>query len=315
MIQTMGSWGTRMDGSMHPAVSNFDKQVPYSPQPDNWKAFYQDGAYINNNLALTGGTDKFGFRMSYSNNQATGILPNNAMNRNSIDFKMNGQLNTVFSTELGFSYANTVARNFYSQGRYYFGGGQNLGFNTYYLPRNIDTKDWYATYRAADNTPDFTHAYGNLSAVVNAFSRFDKNNFYRNENSILAYTQLKAQVTPWLDFSARANVNYYKIFTEEKNLGNEKDNRGGYYGIGGNYSNDYTLLFMGHATKSFNDDFSADFRLINEIYGNRQGESYSANSNGGLSVPNQFFLGNSVNNIQNNIRYGYTKPSSRLFFN
>lgn len=309
MIQTMGSWGTRMDGSLHPAVSNFDKKVPYSPQPDNWKVFYQDGAYINNNLALTGGTDKFGFRMSYSNNQATGTLPNNAMARNAVDFKMNGQLNKVFSTELGVSYANTVARNFYSQGRYYYGGGQNLGFNTYYLPRNIDTKDWYATYRAADNTPDFNHAYGNLSAVVNAFSRFDKNNYYRHENSILAYTQLKAQVTPWLDFSARANINYYKIFTEEKNLGNEKDNRGGYYSVGGNYSNDYTLLFMGHATKTFNDDFSADLRVINETYGNRQGESYSASSNGGLSVPNQFFLGNSVNNIQNNIAYGYTKPS------
>lgn len=310
MIKTMGSWGPRMDGSMHPAVSNYDKMVPYSPQPDNWKVFYQNGSYINNNLVLSGGGEKFGYRMSYSNNHTKGMLPNNEMDRNSIDFKMNGSLNKVFSTELGLAYANTVAKNFYSQGRYYYGGGQNLGFNTYYLPRNIDTKDWYATYRAADNTPDFTHAYGNLSAVVNAFSRFDKNNFYRHENSVLAYTQLKAQVAPWLDFSARANVNFYKIFTEEKNYGNETGNKGGYYGVGGNYSTDYTLLFMGHATKSFmNEDLTADFRLVNEVYGNRQGESYKANTNGGLSVPNQFFLGNSVNNIQNNIGYTLNRPS------
>jgi iron complex outermembrane recepter protein len=309
MIQTMGSWGQRMDGSMHPAVSNYDKMVPYSPQPDNWRVFYQDGKYVNNNIALTGGSDKFGYRFSYSNNYTKGMLPNNDMKRNAFDFKMNGQLNKVFSTEFGIAYANTNARNFYSQGRYYYGGGQNLGFNTYYLPRNIDTKDWYATYRAEDNTPDYTHAYGNLSSVVNAFSRFDKNNFYRHENSLIGFTQLKAQVAPWLDFSARANVNYYKIHTEEKNMGNEKGNRGGYYGVGGNYTTDYTLLFMGHATKAFNEDFTADFRLVNEIYGNRQGESWSASTNGGLSVPNQFFLGNSVNNIQNNYKYGLSKPS------
>ena len=137
MIKTMGSWGPRMDGSMHPAVSNYDKMVPYSPQPDNWKVFYQNGSYVNNNLVLSGGGEKFGYRMSYSNNHTKGMLPNNEMDRNSIDFKMNGSLNKVFSTELGLAYANTVAKNFYSQGRYYYGGGQNLGFNTYYLPRNI----------------------------------------------------------------------------------------------------------------------------------------------------------------------------------
>ncbi|MEO6069981.1 MAG: SusC/RagA family TonB-linked outer membrane protein [Chitinophagaceae bacterium] len=310
VIQTMGSWGQKMDGSMHPAVSNYDKMVPYSPQPDNWKVFYQNGSYVNNNVALSGGSDKFGFRFSYSNNFSKGMLPNNDLKRNSFDFKMNGQLNKVFSTEFGLAYANTVTRNFYSQGRYYYGGGQNLGFNTYYLPRNIDTKDWYATYRAADNTPDFTHAYGNLSAVVNAFSRFDKNNFYRYENSLLGFTQLKAQVAPWLDFSARANVNFYKIHTEEKNLGNDKNNKGGYYGIGGNYSTDYTMLFMGHATKSLmNNDLNLDFRLVNEVYGNRQGESWRASSNGGLSVPNQFFLGNSVNNVQSNYGYSVSHPS------
>lgn len=312
MIRTMGSWGPRYDGSMHPAVHNFDKMVPYVAQPDNWKVFYQDGQYVNNNVALNGGTEKFGFRLSYSNNYTKGALPNNALKRNAIDFKMNGQINKVFSTEMGLAYANTDAKNFFSMGRYFHSTGQNLGFNTYYLPRNIDTREWYATYRAADNTPDFTHAYSNLASVVNAFSRFDKNNYVRRENSLIGFTQLKAQVTPWLDFSARANVNFYKIATEEKNMGNDKDHKGGYYGIGGNSSTDYTLLFMGHATKSFmNNDLTADFRVVNEIYGNRQGESYSVNTSGGLSVPNQFLLGNSVNNIQSNYRYGITKPSKQ----
>lgn len=303
--QTMGSWGPKMDGSMHPAVSNFDKQVPYSPQPDNWKVFYQNGAYINNNVALSGASEKFNYRLSYSNNQTKGMLPNNAMSRNALDLKVGGELNKVFSTEFGASYANTVAKNFYSQGRYYYGGGQNLGFNTYYLPRNIDTRDWYATYRAADNTADYAHAYGNLANVIEAFSRFDKNNYYRHENSILSYLQLKAQINPWLDLTARGNVNFYKIFTEEKNRGNGTNNSGGYYASGGEYNTDYTALFIAHATKKvMNDDLGIDFRLVNEIYGNRQGERWGSSTNGGLSVPNQFFLSNSVNAINNNYYYG-----------
>lgn len=305
--KTDASWGPLMDGSLHPAAFNPKKMVPYSPQPNNWKTFYQDGNYINNNIAISSATDKFNYRLSYSNNYTNGLLPNNGMKRNSVDLKIGARLNKVFSTDFGISYSNTEAKNFFSQGRYYYGGGQNLAFNTYYLPRNIDFGDWYKTYRAPDNTPDYADTYANLGAAVNAFSRFDKNNYFRHENSILGYMQLKAQVNPWLDLSARGNFNFYKIRTEEKDYGNGTNNTGGYYSSGGSYTSDYTLLFMAHATKDvMNKDLNIDFRLYNEIYGDRLGESYGASTNGQLSVPNVFFLGNSSLNIQNQYYYGST---------
>ncbi len=301
-VATGYSWGPKMDGSLHPAPYDATKMVPFSPQPDAWMIFYQNGNYVNNNIALSGAGEKFNYRLSYSNNSSKGMLRNNGLKRNSVDLKVGAELNKVFSTELGISYANTNAKNFYGQGRYYHSGGQNLGFNTYYLPRNIDFNDWYANYRNADNS---TKSPGNsgLDRIVSAFARFDKNNYDKQENSLLGYTQIKAQVNPWLDFSGKLNVNFYKINYEEKNYGNDKNNKGGYYGVGGSYTTDYNLLFMGHATKKINEDLNLDFRIINEIYGNRLGESYSANTNGGLTVPNQFFLGNSLNSIQNNIKY------------
>lgn len=303
-----GSWGPKMDGSMHPAIWKPDSMVAYSPQPNNWKTFYQNGSYVNNHVALSGATEKFNYRLSYSNNYTKGMLPNNQMKRNSLDLNIGGELNKVFSTEFGASYSNTVAENFYSQGRYYYGGGQNLGFNTYYLPRNINSEDWYKTYRNADNSINYLG--GNFDNAINAFARFDKNNFSRNENSLLSYLQIKAQVAPWLDLSAKGNINLYKIYNEEKNFGNEVNNRGGYYSSGGQFNTGYNLLFMAHATKKvMNDDLSIDLRVLNEIYGNRQTESYGARTNGGLSVPNEFFLGNSVLNYQNNISYGIAKPS------
>ncbi|PSL47999.1 iron complex outermembrane receptor protein [Chitinophaga niastensis] len=304
--KTDASWGPVMDGSMHPAAYNPKRMLPYSPQPNNWKTFYQNANYVNNNVAISSATEKFNYRLSYSNNYTNGLLPNNAMKRNSLDLKVGAKLNNVFSTDFGISYANTVAKNFFSQGRYYYSGGQNLAFNSYYLPRNIDFADWHNTYRAADNTPDFADTYANLGAAVNAFSRFDKNNYYRHENSFLGYLQLKAQVNPWLDFSARGNINFYKIRTEEKDYGNGTNNVGGYYASGGTYSGDYTLLFMAHATKEvMNKDLNIDLRLYNEDYGDMMGENYGASINGQLSVPNRFFLGNSSMNIQNQYYYGY----------
>nr|WP_068890533.1 SusC/RagA family TonB-linked outer membrane protein [Pedobacter panaciterrae] len=301
--QTVGSWGPAMDGSMHPVMYDPSRMAPYSAKPDNWKTFYQNGNYINNNIAISGASDKFNYRLSYSNNSSKGMLPNNSLKRNAFDIKVGGDINQVFSTDIGISYANTKTSNYYSQGRYFYGGGQNLAFNTYYLPRNLDVADWYSTYRNADNSIK-PGAFGNLSSVVNAFSRFDKNNYTRSENSLLAYAQLKAQVTPWLDLSGRANINYLKISDEEKDYGNDKDNKGGYYSASGNYTTDYNLLFMAHATKkAMNNDLNIDLRILNEIYGNRLSENYGGSTNGGLTVPNQFFLGNSVNNPQNNIFY------------
>jgi len=315
---TVGSWGLVMDGSLHPVIYDHSRKAPYSPQPDNWKEFYQNGNFINNNIALSGANDKFNYRLSYSNNSSSGMLPKNGLKRNAFAIKVGGELNKVFSTEIGINYANTVTSNYYNQGRYAYGGGSNLAFNTYYLPRNLNYNDWKATYRNADNSINNSGAFGNLSSVIAAFSVFDKNNYRNNENSFLGYAQLKAQVTPWLDLSGRANVNFQKAYRETKNYGNDKNNVGGYYDSGGSYSTDYTLLFMAHASKKvLNNDLNIDFRILNEIYGNGLAENWGVSTNGGLAVPNQFFPANSVNSISNYYSYSYNgypgaqRPSMR----
>lgn len=300
---TSSNWGPAFDGSMHPAVYNKSIMVPYVAQPDNWKTFFQDGHYANNNLTLSGGSDKYNYRFSYSNTNDAGILPNNGLKRNALDVKLGGQINKVFSFETGIDYANTATTNYYNQSRYYWPTGQNIGFNVYYMPRNTNFAAWHATYRNPDNS---TKPDNGFSYVIGGFNYLDKNHYTNNENSFLGYSQLKAQVNPWLDFSARGNINYLKNFAETKNYGTGQFNSGGQYSVGGNYSSSYDVLLMGHAVKkAMNNDLSIDLRLLNEYYGNMLGESYSASTKGGLKVPNEFFLGNSVNDIATNKGYGY----------
>ncbi|GAB3354738.1 SusC/RagA family TonB-linked outer membrane protein [Arachidicoccus ginsenosidivorans] len=311
--RTVTNWGPKFDGTLHPAPWNPDTLVPYIAKPDNWKTFYNNGRYVNNNITLSGGSEKANYRISYSNTEDKGVLPNNKLKRNAVDMKFSGEMNKVFSVDMGVNYANTKVYNVWNQSRYFWTGGQNLGFNVYYVPRNTDFEQWHNTYRNPDNSTKpqpFTIGSGQGNAIVGGFSAMDKNNRVNTQNSLLAYLQLNAKVTPWLDLSAKGNINYYNQQFEEKDYGNGKDNSGGYYGTGGSYTTNYDVLFMAHATKKVN-DFNFDLRLLNEYYGNLKGETYGAHTNGGLKVPNQFFLGNSVQDLgtTSSINYGISYPS------
>jgi iron complex outermembrane receptor protein len=297
---TTYSFGPAYDGSLHPAIYDPSKMVPYVALPDNWKTFYQTGNYVNNNIAISGGNNGSTYRIAYSNTYADGLLPKNALKRNALTLKYMGKINKVFSTELGVTYSNTITQNYYDQSRYAYGGGTNLGFDVYYLPRNTDFAAWKNDYRNADNSlknVPIDGATGNW--IPNAFTKIDKDNYANRENSVLAYLLLKAQVNPWLDFSAQGNVNYYTQYNQTNNYGNDANNAGGQYAIGGSSTTTYDLMLIGHAVKKYmHDDLSVDFRLFNEYYGNRLSQNYFASTDGGLLVPNQFSLSNSVNSLK-----------------
>lgn len=306
-VQTSYSFGPKMDGSMHPAIYDQSRLVPYSPQADNWKTFFQDGRYVNNNVALSGGGENVTYRFSYSNLRNDGTLPNNQVRRNNFDFRTTGRLNKVFTMEAGATYAVTDAKNPYGQGRYYWPSGSNLGFLTYYsVPRNTNLADWKNNYRNADYSYK-NYGYAQYNDQVNAaFNRFDNVDNNRREKSLLANLQLNAQVTDWLDFSAKANINDYRIFYENKEKGGGKFHSGGSYGVGGEYNSYYNYLFMAHMKrKAAADNLEIDVRVFNEYYGNGRKETYGATTNGGLIVPDVFTLSNSVNDISTTRTYTY----------
>ncbi|CAL1516715.1 SusC/RagA family TonB-linked outer membrane protein [Chitinophaga sp. MM2321] len=312
-VATSYSFGPKMDGSMHPAIYDANKQVPYSSQPDNWKTFFQNGKYVNNNVSLSGGSEQVTYRFSYSNLRNDGTLPNNQVNRNSFDFRTTGKINKVFSVEAGASYALTDALNPYGQGRYYWTSGQNLGFLTYYsVPRNTNLADWKDSYRNADGSmKEYSYAQYN-NVVREAFNRFDNVNNKRSEKSLLATVLLKAQVNDWLDLSAKANLNNYRIFYENKEKGKGAYGAGGSYGLGGQYSSGYNFLFMAHAARKLTKDLDLDVRVVNEYYGNGRQEEYSAATKGGLIVPNVFTLSNSLEDIRDNRKYNFKTPNDKV---
>lgn len=84
------SWGARLDGS---SVVQPDGQArPYSAQKDNIKNFYNTGNTFSNTVALSGGNAAANIRLSVSNTDNKGIVPNNSLNRKTFNLSANALL-------------------------------------------------------------------------------------------------------------------------------------------------------------------------------------------------------------------------------
>jgi TonB-linked SusC/RagA family outer membrane protein len=92
------SWGPRMDGTQYrPWWSwfpgeDYGTQIPLSPNPDNIRDFFETGVTFNNSLALTGGNETTTFRLSFTNIQQDGVLPNSELDRTNIGINASTQL-------------------------------------------------------------------------------------------------------------------------------------------------------------------------------------------------------------------------------
>jgi TonB-linked SusC/RagA family outer membrane protein len=95
-----GSWGARLDGSIHEWGSDQLVPVmekPYSYVKNNLRNFYKTGLETNNVISVRYGTDKLGLVTSYGNVSSDGTLPNDAdkYSRNTISLRGNAKVDKL----------------------------------------------------------------------------------------------------------------------------------------------------------------------------------------------------------------------------
>ena len=172
----------------------YDKNLPYY---DHFKMFLQDAATINNSLSLSGGSDKFDFLISASDNKQASNFKNNGDYRRSnltsnLGFEIAKGLKLRSISQIGFT--NSTIND---------GGGRS----TVYALFNSRP---FANYEA--KLPDGTYpAYLGDATGVNGL-----NPFFINENStsserrldILQSFDLNYQPTKWLELDSKLGINY-----------------------------------------------------------------------------------------------------------
>lgn len=79
--QENGSWGPALDGVVRPwgnAVNGEQLSKPYVANTSRFSDFYTTGSEYNNTIAISGGTEKNSFYLSYGNIASDGIIPTDA---------------------------------------------------------------------------------------------------------------------------------------------------------------------------------------------------------------------------------------------
>ena len=313
--RTPNSFGPRMDGQLINQYMPDGQKTPFSPKPNNWKDLYKTGLNNNTNVAISGGSDKSSFRLSYGFMKNNGVFIRNSFDRHNVSFKGMTELNKVFSLEIGFKYAFSRSLNGGSQGGWDW--GNNVGMiSAYNLPRNMDIAHYASMYRdPVTHAVESTSPWGSLRGYLHTR---DTSVRQRSEQSILADVTLRANIMPWLKASLKANYNYYGVNYEERQYGTGPDygpTGAGYYGRSGSTEGSYNFLAMLNSPDNKftigTEELTLSGIVAAELYGNTPRNNWAKGTNGGLVIPGVFAFSNSTNKIEPT--FDYMPANQRTF--
>lgn len=214
------SWGPRMNGQQFVDWDGVTRT--YSPQPDNYKEFFQTGYTFTNSLALSGGNEKSTYRFSYSDLRNRGIVPNSTFQKRSLGMRTTSRFGEKLSADGKFNYIWQEAVNRQNQS-----DGRGVARNYNYMPRSIST----------ESLRDYEDVNGNEKTWNEFFSGYQTNPFWmanknRNEDSrdrILGRIQLRYDLSEFVFVSAGSGIDMY--FENRSNLiasGSDGNSAGGY---------------------------------------------------------------------------------------
>ncbi|SEA23463.1 iron complex outermembrane recepter protein [Porphyromonadaceae bacterium NLAE-zl-C104] len=301
----MGDWsglsfGPRFDGS---DIEYYDKSYKaYRPVKNNFKDTYDLGFNTNTNVAISGGNEKTTFYTSLGYLYNHGTLPNNDFKRLSLLTKASHNITDRVNVEASLSFANSNPRN----------AQPNIGefFTDGTWSRSYDSKLLKKKYKGEHGGLAST-SYGDMYGSVPGRDKWwtiYENDYRRKETSVRPGLIVRTRLTDWLDFTAEGNYNYYYTRDENKQLGSGYANEGGYYAMS-QYTKEQTNL-----NASFNALYSlSDWTFSGFVRGEyfNTVEQYSKlNTNGGLIVPGQYFVGNSKENVGYD---GYISGQKRMY--
>ncbi len=85
--------------------------VPYEPVYNRIRKFFRDGTNFTNTVALSSGSEKGGFTMSFANTDNRGVVPNNTFNRKTINLGIAYDISSKLNVSGNINYSNETNKN------------------------------------------------------------------------------------------------------------------------------------------------------------------------------------------------------------
>lgn len=291
------NWGPRMLGQ---EVLNYDgTPTRYLPQPNNFLNAFQKGTGYNTNVAIDGGTDKSTFRLSYNRNDAEGVVKNNKFLKNAFELRVTHAFNKFLDVDMSAAYSDFNGENPPKLG----GGDAFASYNfgklySWMMPRNYDTDYWsqrahYTSQFGGVPNPG-NNAETNLAPETRFWFSLYENNYLQKEQLLRGRVAFTVTLTNWAKLILEGNINNIYTRNETRELGQGLNFTGGAYSLGfqTKESNMQKWMLM------MNKDINPDLAISGYIGGEAQHYKTTyenSSTNGGLSYPGNYFIGNSVN--------------------
>jgi TonB-linked SusC/RagA family outer membrane protein len=327
------SWGPRIAGqeyipwyAWYPGTKYSYKTAKLTAQPNNIKDFWNgNGAsqYVNN-LSLSRSGEGYSFRLSYTNTNQKGLLPDSKLDKNFVSTALSYDINSHFTAGINFGYTNEIVKGEFNDDY----GNNSAGSFSQWFHRDLDMSilKEFRGYRTPDgilpswNLNDGGGINGLASANTKAFLRpnywFDHYSYFDNVSSITNRSRIIGDVNLTYKFNSHFKVagfvrknlqtknNEGKVPTALELSSNDASSTLAYgeansgrpiratYSTRYNYDNEDNFEFLASFNQKFG-NFAVD---VNAGANDRKNESkyiYST-TKGGLTIPDLFTLSNSL---------------------
>ena len=278
------SWGPAIAGQQ---VTDWTgKQTTLAKQPDNLKGFFENALTVNNSVAFGGGTDITQTYFSYAHLHSDGVVPENVLNRHTVNLRFTSNIGKRFSTDAKVTYIHQEI-----SGKPGVGGG-SATINIDRIPRTVRLED-VKNYESVDPTtgeikPNYWYVspfYGNPYWTVHN-TRSDE-----RVDRITGLISGKYLITKWLDvkavFSLDLNNNKSSYQANNNTPGAAGSDNGSFgYDLVRTTQANIDLLFSGR--NNITDDLKISYNIGGTVLDNR--DDVTGISARKLIVPNRFNL-------------------------
>lgn len=279
------SWGPKLDGRLLPqfdspiAADGTRTPTPWVAHPDNVDKFFETGRTLTNNVAITGANDKGDFRLSFTNLDQTGILPNTDYKRRTVSLNAGWNLTNKLSIRATGNYVNDGSDNRNNFGLYFIWFGRQVDMDKlkdYHKPGSIYQYNWNDNY--------WTNPYYLLNESTRANER---DRLYGNMSATYKFTD-------WLSLTARTGTDFYEDRRKTKTAARQA--KIGASSLYDAYNEEQIFVresnsdFLLNATHKF-----GEFDITANIGGNHRSNYAQRNYMGAteLAIPRVFNMGNS----------------------
>ncbi|MDH0658394.1 SusC/RagA family TonB-linked outer membrane protein [Empedobacter sp. GD03865] len=294
------SWGPRFNNqevlqwyAFDPEfASDYMKTTPWQAAKNDVKSFFNTGVAYTNSVSFTKSYEATNLRVSLSNVNQTGIVPNSSLKKTTASINLSNKFSDVFTVTTNLTYTRTDGFNRPEVGygdnsvaqKMFQWGQRQLDYNQLkdYKLANGNQRSWNRT-SWDDGTPAYSD---NPYWVVNENTSKDKRDrFYGN-------VEFKYDIAPGLYAIANVMGDTYDMqISERVAVGSQAMSK---------YSEAYyKFTEMNYEGRLHFDKKWGDFSLNAFAGVNRRHKTQSrlsSSTNGGLVVPNYYFIGNSLDN-------------------